>query len=216
MGWADDMYEGGYTREHGGLMNDSSSYRSSSKISTGRKSGPGSKWSEHDRIQMVNMFKADLSIKLIAEKLNRTPLAIAYQLYHKNEISVVIRDKFLNDRSFDTSVSIINRAKYNKNKVTWEKNTKVQKIKPEKDKYKEGRSMDQPFTSINRGTYNYKNTTPKKSTNEHRSMKTVSGVFFIGISVFGWTGYWFAGTGFAALIAFGFLVTGLYLISSNK
>jgi hypothetical protein len=47
-------------------------------------------------------------------------------------------------------------------------------------------------------------------------MKTVSGVFFIGVSVFGWTGYWFAGTGFAALTAFGFLVTGLYLISSNK
>jgi hypothetical protein len=55
MGWADDMYQGGYTRKHGGLMNDSSSYRSSSK------------WPEHDRIQMVNMFKADLSIKLIAE-----------------------------------------------------------------------------------------------------------------------------------------------------
>lgn len=97
-----------------------------------------------------------------------------------------------------------------------EKNTKVQKIKPEKNKYTEGRSMNKPFTSINRGTYNYKNTTPKKSTNEYRSMKTVSGVFFIGVSVFGWTGYWFAGTGFAALTAFGFLVTGLYLISSNK
>jgi hypothetical protein len=48
----------------------------------------------------------------------------------------------------------------------------------------------------------------------HKS--NVLGIICVAIAVFGWTGYWFAGTGFAALIALGFLVTGISLISSNK
>lgn len=38
------------------------------------------------------------------------------------------------------------------------------------------------------------------------------GFVFVGISVFGWFGFWFAGSGHAALIAFGFLVAGVALI----
>jgi len=175
MGWSDDMYEGGYTEEHGGLMDDAPSMLSRPKASSGNNSGPGSKWSDHDRNQMVDMYKADVSITIIAKKLNRTPLAIACQLYNKSEISGSIRDKFLEDRSFDTSISTINRNVYNHNKITRKENTKVHKFK----------------------------------------MK-ILGIICVAIAVFGWTGYWFAGSGFAALIALGFLVTGISLISSNK
>lgn len=41
------------------------------------------------------------------------------------------------------------------------------------------------------------------------------GLVFIGISVFGWLGFWFAGSGHAALIAIGFLVAGLALLGSK-
>ena len=41
------------------------------------------------------------------------------------------------------------------------------------------------------------------------------GLIFIGISVFGWFGFWFAGSGHAALIAMGFLVAGLALLNSK-
>jgi len=44
----------------------------------------------------------------------------------------------------------------------------------------------------------------------------ILGIICVAIAVFGWTGYWFAGTGFAALIALGFLVTGISLISRDK
>ena len=40
------------------------------------------------------------------------------------------------------------------------------------------------------------------------------GFIFIGISVFGWFGFWFAGSGNAALIAAGFLIAGLALLGS--
>ena len=39
------------------------------------------------------------------------------------------------------------------------------------------------------------------------------GLIFIGISVFGWFSFWFAGSGHAALIAIGFLVTGIALLN---
>lgn len=42
------------------------------------------------------------------------------------------------------------------------------------------------------------------------------GLIFIAISVFGWFGFWFAGSGHAALIAFGFLVAGIALMNSKK
>jgi len=41
------------------------------------------------------------------------------------------------------------------------------------------------------------------------------GLIFVGISVFGWFGFWFAGSGSAALIALGFLVAGLALLASD-
>ena len=41
------------------------------------------------------------------------------------------------------------------------------------------------------------------------------GLIFVGISVFGWFGFWFAGSGAAALIALGFLIAGLALMASN-
>jgi len=43
-------------------------------------------------------------------------------------------------------------------------------------------------------------------------MKLILGLIFVGISVFGWLGFWFAGSGYAALIATGFLLAGLALI----
>ena len=42
------------------------------------------------------------------------------------------------------------------------------------------------------------------------------GIVFVGISVFGWFGFWFAGSGHAALIALGFLVAGIALIRAGK
>lgn len=42
------------------------------------------------------------------------------------------------------------------------------------------------------------------------------GLIFVGISIFGWFGFWFAGSGNAALIAIGFLVAGLALIATGK
>jgi len=44
----------------------------------------------------------------------------------------------------------------------------------------------------------------------------VLGYIFIGISIFGWFGFWFAGSGHAFLIAFGFLVAGIALLGNNK
>jgi len=38
------------------------------------------------------------------------------------------------------------------------------------------------------------------------------GMFFIGVSIFGWFGFFFAGSGHAALIAIGFLVAGVALL----
>jgi hypothetical protein len=216
MGWADDMYEGGYTEEHGGLMDDAPSMRSRPKASKGRKSGPGSRWSEHDRNQMVDMFKADVSIKIIAKKLNRTPLAIACQLYNKSKISGIIRDKFIEDSSFDTSISTINRDINNHNKITRKENTKVRKFKIEEDKFIEDLSFNTSINTINRDINNHNKITRKENTQVHKFKMKILGVICIAIAVFGWTGYWFAGSGFAALIALGFLVTGISLISSNK
>ena len=216
MGWADDMYEGGYTEEHGGLMDDAPSMRSRPKASKGRKSGPGTRWSDHDRNQMVDMFKADVSIKIIAKKLNRTPLAIACQLYNKSKISGSIRDKFMEDRSFDTSISTINRDINNHNKITRKENTKVRKFKIEEDKFIEDRSFDTSISTINRDMNNHNKITRKENTKVRKFKMKILGVICIAIAVFGWTGYWFAGSGFAALIALGFLVTGISLISSNK
>jgi len=42
------------------------------------------------------------------------------------------------------------------------------------------------------------------------------GIAFVCIGVFGWFGYWFAGSGIAALIAIGFVVAGIALIVSNS
>ena len=42
------------------------------------------------------------------------------------------------------------------------------------------------------------------------------GTFFIGVAIFGWFGFFFAGSGHAALIALGFLVAGLALIRSTE
>ena len=44
----------------------------------------------------------------------------------------------------------------------------------------------------------------------------VLGFVFVGISIFGWFGFWFAGSGNAALIAFGFLVAGVVMIGAGK
>ncbi len=43
----------------------------------------------------------------------------------------------------------------------------------------------------------------------------VLGLVFVGVSVFGWLGFWFAGSGHAALIALGFLIAGLALLGSK-
>lgn len=216
MGWADDMYDAGYTEEHGGLMDDAPSMRSRPKESKGKKSGPGSRWSEHDRNQMVDMYKADISIKIIAKKLNRTPLAIACQLYNKSEIPVSIKDKFLEDRSFDASISTINRDAYNRNKINQIENTKVRNSKIEEDKVIKDRSFDTSIRPINRDVYNSNKITQKENTKVHKFTMKILGIICVAIAVFGWTGYWFAGSGFAALIALGFLFTGISLISSNK
>jgi hypothetical protein len=41
------------------------------------------------------------------------------------------------------------------------------------------------------------------------------GCFFIGVSIFGWFGFFFAGSGHAALIAIGFLVAGIALVGKE-
>jgi hypothetical protein len=121
MGWADDMHDEGYTEEHGGLMDDAPSRSSRSmryKPSKRKnKSGPGSRWSEDDHNQMIAMYKANVSIIQIAKKLNRTPLAIAYQLYNKGKISDGILNNFKEKSSFDTSISTINRDIYKQEKI---------------------------------------------------------------------------------------------------
>ena len=130
MGWADDMHEGGYTENHGGLMDDvpSSSSRSkrykSPKVQN--KSGPGSRWSEDDRNQMIGMYEADVNITIIAKKLNRSPFAIACQLYDKNEIPDSIRKQFQEDSTFDASISTIDLEIKNLEKI---KSAKVRKLK---------------------------------------------------------------------------------------
>lgn len=215
MGWADDMYENGYTEEHGGLMRDVPSTPSRPRVSNGKKSGPGSRWSQHDLNQMVDMYEADISIREIAEELNRTPLAIAYQLYNKGKISSSIKDKFLHDRSFNTSIRLINRNVNYHKKIARKKSTKAQKLKTEEDKFKENRSCDGSVRTINHGLYNHKKNNLKEKTKFHGLKIKILGFILIAIAVFGWTGYWFAGSGFAALIALGFLVTGISLISSN-
>lgn len=42
------------------------------------------------------------------------------------------------------------------------------------------------------------------------------GIVFVCIGVFGWFGYWFAGSGIAALIALGFVIAGIALMASNS
>jgi len=41
------------------------------------------------------------------------------------------------------------------------------------------------------------------------------GAFFIGVSIFVWFGFFFAGSGHAALIAIGFLIAGVGLVGSE-
>lgn len=140
MGWADDMHDEGYTEEHGGLMDDAPSRSSRSiryKSSKGKnKSGPGSKWTEGDSNQLIVMYIADVSIKNIAKKLNRTPHAIAYQLYLKNKISESVRVRFKGGSSYDASFSTINRDIYKQDKITQKENIKVRQLKIEEDKLK--------------------------------------------------------------------------------
>jgi hypothetical protein len=140
MGWADDMHEEGYTEEHGGLMDDAPSRSPRSKRykpSKGKnKSGPGSKWTEDDCNQLFGMYIADVSIKNIAKKLNRTPHAIAYQLYLKNKISESVRLRFKGESSYDASFSTINRDIYKHDKLFQEISIKGPILKMEKDKFR--------------------------------------------------------------------------------
>jgi hypothetical protein len=108
MGWADDMYEKGYTSEHGGTMDEKPSRTKRSNYTEYSKGGPGSKWTEAGRERMIEMYESDLSIRIIAKELNRTPYAVAYQLFNMNKISENIKDKFKNINTFDTSVRCIN------------------------------------------------------------------------------------------------------------
>ena len=77
------------------------------KSSNGKnKTGPVSRWTEYDSNQMIQMYSADISIRRVAKKLNRTPYSIAYRLFNENKISENIRHKFKGDSSFDTSISL--------------------------------------------------------------------------------------------------------------
>lgn len=206
MGWADDMHEAGYTKEHGGLMDEGSSFHSYQKTSKSKKSGPGSRWTEYDRNRMVDMYKTGVNIKKIAQKLNRTPLAIACQLYNKNEITSTIKEKFLEERSFDTSINTINN-----DKITPKKKSKSRNLNINENSFKKDHSFDVPLRTVKNNK-----PTPKGNTKTPRSGMKILGFMFIAIAVFGWPGFWFAGSGFAALIAFGFLVTGLSLIGNDN
>ena len=122
MGWADDMYEKGYTREHGGIMDDkpssppnSNRYKSSNAQ---RKSGPNSRWLEYDRTKMIELYEKDISIRIIAKKLNRSPYAIAYQLFNMNKISEDVRNKFKGESRFDTTYRAITSTEYEKSKIS--------------------------------------------------------------------------------------------------
>lgn len=122
MGWADDMYEKGYTGEHGGIMDDklsspphSNRYKASNLQ---RKSGPFSRWLEYDRTKLIELYEKDISIRTIAKKLDRTPHAIAYQLFNMNKISEDVRNKFKGGSSFDTTYRVITSTEYEKSKIS--------------------------------------------------------------------------------------------------
>ena len=92
MGWADDMYDAGYTSEHGGLMDDRW-YRDSSS-SNRKKSNHGKPWSDSARLKVAILYSKGRSVGDIAIEFRRSPYAIAWQLYNKGEITEYEREKF--------------------------------------------------------------------------------------------------------------------------
>lgn len=137
MGDVDDMYEMGLTKEHGGLLderawgspdsNKNGPYKKNRYIKSNavRKSGPGSRWTENDRTSLMDMYQNDVSIRVIAKKLDRTPYAIAFQLHKRSLIPAVVKDKFKNDKHFDASIGSIDFTEKEKRLICKEYNNDV-------------------------------------------------------------------------------------------
>jgi IS30 family transposase len=118
MGWSDDMYEAGLTKEHGGLMEEerTSLPRSSRNFaSRGKsKSGRGSRWTANDRKEMIGLYENDVSIRTISKILNRTPYGIAYQLFNMNKITENVKHNFKANSAFDTSYGVLSSTESEK------------------------------------------------------------------------------------------------------
>jgi hypothetical protein len=101
MGWADDMYAAGYTPEHGGLMVESWSDRSSYHVREKLEKKPNSKannsgkpWKNNDLYEVLTSFNGGETIESIAIDFGRTPYAIAWQLFNMDKISDNEKEKF--------------------------------------------------------------------------------------------------------------------------
>lgn len=99
MGWADDMYDAGYTSQHGGLMDDcwydeghSSSRSKSRRTSSGNNKGKP--WSDSARYKVAALYADGHSVEEIADEFKRTPYAIAWQLFNLGKLSSSQRDSF--------------------------------------------------------------------------------------------------------------------------
>lgn len=102
------------------------------------ESGHGSKWSHKQKIKVTKLFNEGISVVDIAKRLNRTPHAIAWQLYLQEEISEVERNKFKKDSEYDISKTILLKIKqeYNQRPDVIEKR-KQRQVEQKKRKAKE-------------------------------------------------------------------------------
>ena len=99
MGWADDMYEAGYTSEHGGLMGDGwnedeSSSRSFKREKNLQGNNNGKLWTDSARYEVAVLYGKGVSVESIAEEFQRTPYAIAWQLFNLNKLTNDQKESF--------------------------------------------------------------------------------------------------------------------------
>lgn len=97
MGWADDMYNMGYTEEHGGLMHDSwydKGNNNNKKKMQVKISKHGQNWNQNERLLVVENYSKGQPVNQIAEEFNRSSYAIAWQLFNMGEIDMEQREYF--------------------------------------------------------------------------------------------------------------------------
>jgi len=96
MGWADDMYEAGYTSEHGGLMADNRGFGSGAYSPSIKSKGRnhGKPWTAAARYHLASRYAEGRSVDEIAQEFKRTRYAIAWQLFNMNKITKWQRECF--------------------------------------------------------------------------------------------------------------------------